>query len=399
MLIKILYITLIGLLFCGHINAQEHSEPTDSLQLVIKPYGSFRGHMAGFQKELEFQENGSRIGLTIDIKVKHVTFFMGSELQLKMFKGNLDFNADANLSSGFLIAETSQSQQVFGSRLGYLGFDLKKYGKLTFGKQWSVYYDVTGLTDYFNVFGGHGTPTYYAGTDGGTMGTGRADQAFVYRNSFGPFSLGLQMQARSATNDKFFDSYGGSLRVRFLKHFIVGAAYNKAYLNQDLIDSGLIFGLNNQPEYYAFGAQFKNKNLELAAVYSSQSNGDLTHGTLIDENSEVISPSVIFNATGFEFFGRYRHHKFVFIGGYNRYEPETENITAPDGQKPISSGFKTEDFILGLEYRPLNRAYFYSEYRISNGKTSLGVEQFNVFTIGIRINIEKTYRTKIKKLI
>ncbi|WP_053978050.1 porin [Mangrovimonas xylaniphaga] len=391
-------ITLLALLLFCNLRAQEKTKKSDTLQLIVKPYGSFRGHMAVFERELEFQENASRIGLNIDIKAKGVTFFMGSELQLKMFKGNLGFNADANLSGGFLVADSPQSEQVFGSRLGYLGFDLKQYGKFTFGKQWSVFYDVTGLTDCLNVFGGRGSPTYYGGTDGGTLGTGRADQAFVYRNSLGPVSLGLQIQARSATNNKFFDSYGASLRIKFLKHFLVSGAYNKAYLNETLIEDHLVLGLEGQPQYYAFGLQYKDKKLQLAAVLSHQNNGDLTHGVLIVD-SEITSPSVVFDATGFEFYGRYQYHSAIFIVGYNLYNPETKEISAPDGQKPVVDGFKIEDLILGAEYRPLKRAYFYSEYRISNGRSSLGVKDYDVFTIGIRINIEKTYKTKIKKLI
>jgi hypothetical protein len=47
------------------------------------------------------------------------------------------------------------------------------------GKQTAVHYDVTSYTtDRFNVFGGQGTSTCVAGTDGGASGTGLLDPDF-----------------------------------------------------------------------------------------------------------------------------------------------------------------------------------------------------------------------------
>lgn len=61
-------------------------------------------------------------------------------------------------------------------RLAFVGFEGPQ-GRVSFGKQWSTYYDVAVFTDQAPFFGGSASGTYNAGTDGGVSGTGRANQA------------------------------------------------------------------------------------------------------------------------------------------------------------------------------------------------------------------------------
>ncbi|HEY6977971.1 MAG TPA: porin, partial [Chitinophagaceae bacterium] len=369
------------------VMAQEGEVSPDSLRLSFKPYGSFRGHFAFYNKDVEFQENGSRIGFEFSVKRKNTRFFVASELQINMFKGNSTFSADANLSGGFLVAEKTQQQQVFGTRLGYLGVDLDKFGTISVGKQWSVYYDITSYTDKFDVFGGQASATFVAGTDGGGIGTGRADQVLIYRNQFGPVYVGAQMQARTASNNEFIDGYGFSAQLKLLNGLKVGAAFNKGFLNKDIIDSHEVLGLTNQPGYVTVGASYISDNLELGAVYAHQTNGDLAQGYIDDPVQGILTPTVVFDANGLELYGKYKFGKMTVLAGYNNYNPDAEDITTPTGQKPLSPDFKKNYVILGLEYRPVNRAYFYAEQRFSNGKTALGANEFDVATIGIRIDI------------
>jgi predicted porin len=316
---------------------------------------------------------------------------------MNMFKDNLTFNADANLSGGFLILDKTQTQQVFGTRLGYLGIDMNKFGTVTVGKQWSVYYDITGYTDKFNVFGGQASATYVTGTDGGGSGTGRADQALIYRNQFGPVLIGVRMQARTATNNHFLDGYGFSAQVNLLKGLKVGAAFNKAFPDDTVISRHEILGLTGQPTYLAVGVRYAIGNLLLAAVYAHETNGDLTPGYINDSTQGILIPTVVFNADGFELYGKYNFGKMDVLAGYNNYNPHVEDITTPTGQKPVSPDFKRHYIIIGLEYHPINGAYFYAEQRISNGKTSLGTNEFNVFTLGIRIDVAAAFSKTIKR--
>jgi predicted porin len=370
-------------------NAQESTVDTDSLKLSIKPYGSFRGHYAVYNDEIELQENGSRVGFTVSIEKKNVRFFAASELQLNMFKGDVSFNASNNLSGGFLVAEKSQERQVFGTRLGYLGIDLKKYGVISIGKQSGVYSDVSSYTDKFNVFGGQATATYNAGTDGGATGTGRADQAIVYRNSFGPVTIGAQLQARTAFNNEFIDGYGLSAQVKIIEGLKAGVAYNRAFMNETLIEDGNLLGLGGQPEYFTVGAGYSGSKLELAAVFATQSNGDLTKGLINDPEDGILTPTVVFNANGFEFFGKYKFDKIAFLAGYNLYQPQTDDIKTSSGEYPVSADYERKYLVFGMEYHPVPMAYFYAETRIANGKTALGTDEFDVFVAGIRIDVER----------
>ena len=377
--------------------AQTTEIPEDSIQLSFKPYGSFRGHFAVYNEELEMQENGSRIGFEFGVKRKKTRFYAGSELQLNMFKGDASFNADANTSGGFLIAESQQARQVFATRLGYIGVDFHKWGNFSLGKQWGVYYDVTSYTDKFNVFGGQASATYVARTDGGAVGTGRADQALIYRNKIGPVSVGAQVQARTGVNGHFLDGYGLSAQVDILEGLKAGVAFNQAYLVDTLVNSGGILGLTDQPNYFTIGASYTGKRFELGAVYAMETNGDLSQGLANVSGQGIVTPTVVYDAVGVEFYGKLKFEKFNLIAGYNYYNPATEDISLPSGEKPISADYERQYIILGAEYRPIETAYFYSELRISSGKTALGTDEIDAFTVGIRIDVERLTTKTIKR--
>ena len=82
------------------------------------------------------------------------------------------------------------------TRLGNVGIDFGAGGRITVGKQWAVHTDVTlYTTDQFTVFGSQASATYTAGTDGGFLATGRADQVVTYRNTiFKVLRIGGQAQ-------------------------------------------------------------------------------------------------------------------------------------------------------------------------------------------------------------
>jgi len=390
------FLVVVVLFICNVfiINAQE-TKTKDSIDINIKPYGSFRGHFAAFNNELEFQENASRIGFEFGIRKNNLEFFAGLELGISLFKGNSQFNPDGNTSGGFLVLENSQATQVFNSRLGYLGIDFNEWGRLSFGKQWSVYYDITSFTDRFNVFGGQGSATYNAGTDGGSTGTGRADQSIIYRNEIGIFEFGLQLQTKNTTNNSFFDGYGISTRIRLMEQLKIGAAFYRSILNDVLIDNESFLGLGADPTYFTAGADYNGDKLEVSAVFSMQSDGDLVQ-TVVERPDNTLDPaSVIFDAIGFEIRAKYTYKKFSFIGGYNSYTPEADDLNTVDGLVRFDEDFKTSNIILGLEYKPTKRAYFYAEGRLTNGKDVFGLPVTDVLTLGLRIELDKTFSNKI----
>ncbi|MFD1315757.1 porin [Namhaeicola litoreus] len=392
-----LFILWISILFFLHTAvAQTEEKPLDSVELTIIPYGSFRGHFAFYNKEVEFQENASRIGFQMRVNKNGYAFFTGIELGMNLFKSNSQFNADGNSAGGFIIAERDQVNQVFSSRLGYLGVDFGKWGTLSFGKQWSVYYDVTSYTDNFNVFGGQGSATYTAGTDGGGLGTGRADQSVIYRNIIGNFAFGIQAQARTTLNNEWVDGIGLSAQYEILKGLKVGAAFNKSFFNDRLIEQSNVLGLDDNPTFYSGGISYRSKNLDLGIVFSNQSNGDLTEGFIIVPDAGEVFPTVVFDAKGFEIFSKYRWEEFAFLAGYNYYDPDTEDIRGPYDKKVISDKFGVKNFILGMEYKPFHIAYFYAEVRLAEGYNSLGIKNDDVVTMGLRIQLDHRFNKTIR---
>lgn len=353
------------------------AQNSDSLKIELSPYSSFRGHFEVYNEEVEIQENASRLGFEISVYKNDHRFFAGVELGINLFRSNQRFNTDANTNSGFLAIDNTQQTQVFGNRLGFIGVDFGKYGMVSLGKQWSVYYDITGYTDKFNVFGGQGSATFVANSDGGETGTGRASQSLIYRNSFGNLYTATQFQFRSTSNNHFLDGFGLSAQYDFLKGLRLGAAYNRSYFPDLFIDNTL--GMDDHPEYYALGLNFINETWDIGLVYANQTNGDLT-SLLVTE--ELVAG--VYDAIGIEAFVKFIKPKYSIIAGYNQYDPELNDL-------PIEGDFNTRDLIFGAEFKPTKRAYFYGEYRIASGDTRVGISEIDVLTLGIRIDLSNSY--------
>ena len=181
-----------------------------------------------------------------------------------------------------------QNGDFFYNRLGYVGFSHPKYGSLTFGKQWSAWYDVVMDTDYGAVWDGNASGTYTFLSDGDLNGVGRAEQAIQYRNQFDGLSVALQMQVKhdeftmddmnpfpmadmdSNTKVKgqgytaeYGNTYGVGLRYQLTKMFTVTAGYNRGEFDinndngskmsevDDIYGGGVVLGDWLKPGFYA----------------------------------------------------------------------------------------------------------------------------------------------------
>lgn len=392
-MLKLPYLTILAFFFCPVIIFAQ--DIRDSIEISVRPYTGLRGHLAVYDNEMEVQENASRAGIEVSVRKGSLAFIAGAEFQINMFRGSSSFNVDGNLSGGFLTVQSVQTQQVFANRLGYIGVDFDKYGTLTIGKQWSAYRDVTSYTDRFNVFGARASATFIGGTDGGENGTGRADQSIIYRNRFGSFYVGAQLQARGENNDKFIDGFGVSAQLEIMKGFFAGVAYNRAFLSKNLINSGNILGLSGHPAYLSFGTKYIGDKIDFGVVGILQKNGDFTQGFYQDSEAGLLKPTVVFNAKGLEVFGNYKLKKFSILAGYNLYMPDTNNISTVSGQYPVSTEFRKSDFITGVTYHPVKFVHLYSEQRISFGKNAIGSKEQSVFTMGLKIDLSERFNKMI----
>jgi len=379
-------------LFTNRTQAQTEN---DSISISITPYLLYRGHLAVFDREIELQDNVSRVGGKLEIKKGKISFLAATELRINLFQGGTSFNVDGNTSGKFLDIATSQAPQTFTNRIGYIGLDFEEYGTFTFGKQWSVYYDVTSYTDKFFLFGARASATFIGGTDGGQTGTGRADQSMIYRNKIGKFYIGLQTELRGGSNNKAIDGYGFSTQYEITENFKAGIAFNRALLNNSLIDDGKVIGLKGQPTYYSAGLNYQGEKLALSLVGAIQKNGDFVQGSSVNSNQQLVQPTVVFDAKGIEFYSKYDFGSFSFKAGYNLYVPDVKAIDKENNQELLSSKFEVNDVILGLIYQPNRFIKFYGDQRISFGRNALDVKDKSVFAIGMIVDLTKTFKTKV----
>ena len=341
-------------------------------------YTRFGVQLAATNEEAEIQDARSRIGFQYETGTD-IRFFADAEWSVNLTTNASTFYPGETTSSGVLLLERDQVP-VFGTRLGYVGVDFGKAGRVSVGKQWGVHYDVTSYTDAFNVFGAEASATFNAGTDGGVMGTGRADEALVYRNRlFDLVDLGLQVQLRDLDNGEVIDGYGASLQAAILPGLELGLTYTSARWDDSA--QGSLVGLTGDSEYGAFGVKYESDRLRLAGVYAKQRNGDLARIPVTVGGETVLVP-VAFDGNGVELSARYQLSRLGLLAGYLDYRPDT-------GGGLLDPETELKYVILGADYRWNPSALLFAEYRFAGGTDALGVTGEDVFALGFQYRFLK----------
>lgn len=336
------------------------------------PYGSLRTIIGASPNGAEVQDDASRIGINFS-SLGPIKVFAQLEWGVNIVQSNVSFNAGETTEGSFGTL-VSTSSPVLGPRLGLAGVDLGRWGKVSFGKQNSVYYDVTSdTTDRFNVFGGQASATYVGGTDGGETGTGRADQVIQYRNTVLKIvDIGLQGQFRGANVATSFDGFGFSVQARVLPGVTVGTAYNKTYFSNTFRDT--VAGSEGGTHYWTIGAKGTWRIVDWGAVFATQQNGDLTYitGQLGPETFPVM-----FNANGVELYSRFHFGRFAVVAGLNDYMPQhLSPLLAPD--------FRTRYAILGAEWHFSPAGFAFFEARLGDSVNGNGQPISNAAALGFR---------------
>ena len=330
-------------------------------------YGSGRVRLSGSDGEVRISDNRSRLGVYgYKFFRPHLEIFTRIELGTDL-GGTID---------DILFPPENPPDNSDGAlflRVGKIGIGTT-LGDFSLGKQWSVFYNVSGYTDRFAVFGATATGTYNAGTDGGGSGTGRADNSFKYQ-SYRKVALGLQAQDNGLiplTNDQKYDAgLGGSLTWEVSQQWSVGAAYNSAFideLDQELID----LGLTGDSEAGVLGVSYAHEPVYIAATLASHKNQETT-----DANKFI-------DAAGGEIYGRYLFSpRWRAIGGANYLRPDNDDPQA--GQYEISS------IIFGLQWAYGDTSFrnmLYVEGELRGGRNFDGSPQDNALTLGIRYSFD-----------
>ncbi len=354
--------------------AKKLEDPTklDEALYKVKGYTSLRVHYRATEDEGVWGDGGSRGGVE-----GHWRFMPAHLLYGRLEAGfNLLDELDSVFNPKGQSAE-SQRGETFFRRLLYLGMETPRT-YVSFGKNWSTYYQVAGFTDLFDASGGQAVGVYNAGTDGGAAGTGRADkvlQSRVHLNalpkrwSMEPVNLNVQVQygrpIPGVPGKQYGTGLGLSAIVKTREHFSVGLAYNRAAVS-DIDDTLRAAGIDGDDQALLLGMRWLDEHLYLASNLARL----LNHESTVDGH--------YFDAWGWELYGHYAlPHNIYVVGGANVLEPDSGQLQA--------GLYRVRYALLGLRYaffKPSQRVYL--EARFDDSRTADGEALGNTWTAGVR---------------
>ena len=262
-------------------------------------------------------------------------------------------------------------------RLLYGGFDSENL-TMSWGKNWSAYYKIAGMTDRFSIFGGSAAGVYNARTDGGPTGTGRADdviQARIHTSGISalnikPFNLNVQYQYGRPipwVEDRYYgDSYGASAWLETEKDRGIGLAAHVSKI--DNLEDGRIRGAGINGDARAIATAFR-------------SYGDHWYAALVVarlENIMTTDTDQYVDGYGVELYAQWQFKdRWWLIGGGNWF--------GPDSDDPEAREYEVHYYVLGFRYTldSFNRMV-YLEYRMDNGLLHDGTPRRNELTVGFR---------------
>jgi len=278
--------------------------------LNIDTYGSLRALVLWDVKgHAEVSNNLSRLGIRGEKPL------FGRFMAFGRYEAGINLVANDRtilLTDGDPGSPIGQGSQAVFSRLGFVGIKTP-IGDFSWGKQWAPYYDIAEFTDQFSVFGALGSGAFGAGTDGGLAGTGRAERALLYRETWGPFAVGLQVQNRTLTaNDRHWaDTFSGSFIYGKREGFAIGAAYNEV---RDGVPNPTPNETQLGDKAAIFGARYRGEQFYVGGVFS------------ILTQHEVDDLGRRFDGNGFEFVARRNLlPRLWLVGGLNDLSPNADH--------------------------------------------------------------------------
>lgn len=323
-------------------------------------------------------DGGSRVGFKSNWQMLPKRWLIGG---LEIGFSLLD-SIDQLLDPGS--ASSKNRDDVF-ERLAYIGFEGPNVFALA-GKNWSTYYKVASFTDRFVSTGASAGGVFNAQTDGGATGTGRANrvlQTRLYVDFFPehwhikPFNINLQVQhgepVPAVDNANYGTALGASLILEMESNISLGIAYNYADIRDPTAPEFKNTGIDGDARALLIGTRWYGENWYLGTIMSRL------------DNHETTEKLIYFDGTGAEIYGQYRiRGPWWLIGGYNKLSPDSDQSQA--GEYNINYS------VFGLRYSIDDfRRMFYINVRINNGSNTDGQNIGNIYTIGVRWDLDKTF--------
>lgn len=344
---------------------------------LLRLYGSVRIH--AIENGTEFSNDDQGSGFSVGDGGSRV----GARLQRTLGEGT---NFFGRVEGGFNILDVFSSNASSGEdnqghalnpRLYYVGID-SPYVFASFGKNWSTYYKIAGMTDRFAVFGGNTAGAFNAGTDGGASGTGRADEVLqtrLYLDIFKglrikPFNLNLQYQRSQpipqVADVNFGNQFGASAWFDTEAGWGFGVAYNLSRIEDRKAPEIVAAGLDGNDQALAASTRWSGDHWYASLVWSRQDNHAIN-----DQNLYV-------DGNGVELYAQweFRDRWWLVAGG---------NWFMADDRDPQAGLYEVDKKIIGLRRTidSFNRM-FYLEYQLNDGSSFAGERNANELTVGIR---------------
>jgi len=342
-------------------------------------YGSLRMRYRSTDIESLLGDGGTRVGTDGAWQFIPEYWLLGRfEVGFKIFD-HLDQIIDPGSQGNGTIVD-----DIF-LRLAYVGVEFPK-AFLTYGKNWSTYYQVASFTDRFQGTGGDASGTFNAGTDGGSSGTGRADQVWQTRlqinhpwqiiSHLKPFNLNIQYQAGEkiphSRKQRYDHSFGISAIMERSNNFKTGFALNYAAIKKKDRAKLRTIGLNGDDLALLYGLQWFGEKWYFATVFSYLLNHMATND------------GYYFDAWGNEVYGHYQIFDRIWLtGGWNLLQPLHDQKQA--------GAYKRQYAVVGLRYTFKDfQRMIYANIRHDNSKLSSDSSKDvgNTYTIGVRRDVD-----------
>ncbi len=342
-------------------------EDAVALSDTMDLYGSMRVFTEAGAGDPTLNDGSSRLGIRLGRRFAGKTLFGRIEWKTNLVDNDAELLSGGNSSGGGIVVRSEDTDKVLSTRLGYLGARFENIGELTFGKQWSVYYDVAGWTDNFNVYGGAGLSVYSAGTDGGVVGSGRADNAVIWRNERGRVSYGLQTQLKTINESDDYKGLGGSVIVSPSESWDIGLAFA---------------GARVKGQFEQLTGEDDSGTATLGVRYHSGP-WNAAFNVAAWKNHEAIffaDDTLIYDGVGAELYAAYEYSdRLQLYGGFN--------YTDPDINDPrVDPDFGVEFLIFGASWFSSKESFAYLEGLLSSSRDENGKHVDSVISAGYRFD-------------
>ncbi len=275
-----------SILLTNFIHAKELADGFDL-------YGKISMAFVGQDGTQSLNNNSSRFGFKYkrDDLIEGFTTGLRAEFGINTSNTSQEIQGSSDPTNTGRFEVDNTSDKPLSSRLSYLWLTKGDF-EATIGKNWSIWYDVTGLTDIFMITGAYTSSTYTANSE--IIGTSRAVDVLELRYKLGDIYFGAQYKFTDdistdydsngdGTNDATLvleNSFAASIRY-MRENFIFGISAINLESNNN--------GSKVDKLSVTAGTKFIHKNFFMAVIYGDTKDLELIDGQFVrTDNIEAL---------------------------------------------------------------------------------------------------------------